>query len=124
MTQSNDPTETAPSKGGSILRTAEALLFTGALLVGVVSTQGRFNRMFIEFNTKLTPLTDFVRSPSFAWLAGTLFVVTIAVEFGLKRRKWKATFSTIAILAAVLMAAVYVAGMFLPLIRLTNLSGR
>jgi len=131
MTESNDSTETplergtvpGPSKAGSILRTAESLFFTGALFVGVVSTQGRFNRIFVEFNTKLMPLTDFVRSPSFAWLTGTLFGVTIAVEFAFKRRKWKTTFSTIAILVAVLMAAVYVVGMFWPLIRLTNLSG-
>ena len=132
MTQGNDPTGTrldrgtapAPSKGGFILRTAASLFFTGALFVGVVSTQGRFNRIFREFNTKLMPLTDFVCSPSFAWLAGTLFVVTIAVEFGLKPRKWKSAFSMIAILVAMLLAVVYVFGMFLPLIKLTNLSGQ
>jgi hypothetical protein len=128
MTQSDDPTERAaapvPSEGGSIFHTATAIFLTGALFAGVVGTQGRFNRMFSEFGTKLMPLTDFVRSPSFAWLAGTLFVVTIAVEFAVKRRKWKTTFSTIAILVAVLMAAVYVVGMFLPLIRLANLSGK
>ena len=121
MTQSNDPTEilsrlSGPSKSGSICRTATALLLTGALFVGVVGTQARFNRIFLEFGTKLMSLTDFVRSPSFAWLAGTLFVVTIAVEFGLKRRKWKAPSKTIAILVAMLMAAAYVVGMFSPLV--------
>src|SRR5208283_6179391 len=108
------PTSPISDKGGSIFLTATSLFLTGALLTGVVGTQGRFNRIFVDFGTKMGSLTDFVRSPSFAWLAGTLFVVTIAAEFGLKRRKWKATFSTIAILVALLLITVYVVGMFLP----------
>jgi len=125
MTQNPLEQCTAPisDKDGSIFKTATSLFLTGALFVGVIITQGRFNRIFVDFGTRMGSLTDFVRSPSFAWLAGTLFVVTIAAEFGLKRRKWKATFSMIAILVALLLITVYVVGMFLPLIILVHLSG-
>lgn len=132
MTDSNQPTETplerstapGPSEGGSIFLTVAALCLTGALFVGVVSTQGRFNRIFAEFKTTMPWLTDLVRSPSFAWLAGGLFAVTIAVEFACKRGKWKAVFSIIAVVVALLMAALYMVGMLSPLLRTINLSTR
>ncbi len=100
----------------SVARTVTSLLITGALFAGVLSTQGRFDKIFSEFGVTLPFVTNVVRSACFAWLVGTLFSLTIIKELLLKSTTKKAVYNTIAIYAALLLAVVYVVGMFRPLI--------
>jgi hypothetical protein len=129
MTHSNESAETTPEPAadrrprlryGPFVLTAVAILLTAGLLAEVVSTRSRFEKMFFEFGVKAPLPTRVFLSPLFEWFAGALFGLTIVKEFLLKSRSKRAVCDTIAICAALLLFALYVAYMFRPLIVLIN----
>ncbi len=103
-----------------MVRVVGSTCITGILLVAVLATRGRFEKIFsdfgyVDFPATLPALTNAVRSACFVWLAGTLFGLTIVKEFLLKNKRARATCDTAAICGAVLLGTLYAIGMLLPL---------
>ncbi len=119
MTQDNDPTADAPPNSGFVdgftVLTVAAFLLTGGLLATVLRTRGQFVKIFADFKTELPLVTHVVQSAPFVWLVGTLFALNVAKEFLPVTRKTKAVCSTIAILAVLVLGALYLTSIFLPL---------
>jgi uncharacterized membrane protein YdcZ (DUF606 family) len=123
MTMTNEPAEHDPQpetasrltfRGGSL---AGAIVFSAGLFVGVLSTRGGFDKMFADFGYRELPaITNIARSELFVWLVGTLFGLTIIKELLLKNRNMRAVCNTVAVIAALVLGAFYVFGMFRPLI--------
>lgn len=98
---------------------AVAVVFSGALFFAVLSTQGGLDKIFSDFGCRELPaITNLVRSGLFVWLAGTMFGLTIIKELLLKNTAMRAACNSVAIIAAMVLGALYVFGMFVPLITL------
>jgi hypothetical protein len=134
MAQSNEPAEIArqpavdsrsgPGKVRST-RAVTSLLATGALLTGVVTTRGSFDKIFTDFgyndfDVMLPMVTRVVRSALFVWFLGALFGLTALKEMLLKSTTKKLVWNIIVMYAALLLAAFYAVGMFRPLIVLVR----
>jgi hypothetical protein len=76
--------------------------------------------MFVEFEAERPVLTDMVLSAPFVWLVGLLFGLTGIKEVLLKNRTAKATCNTMALLVAFFLGALYVVGIWRPLIVLLD----
>jgi hypothetical protein len=96
--------------------TAAAVALTGGLLAAVISSRGSFLKIFENFGVKLSGFTVLVISPLFVWLLGALFGLTVINALVVKNRTVRAVGNAAAILAAMVLAALYVADTLLALI--------
>ena len=108
----------------NFVNAATAPILTGILFIAVIISRAFLARIFVEFDVQTPMLTGIVRSAPFAWLVGLLFGLTVVVEVFLKNRTAKAIWRLFAILAVLVLGALYLFGMFRPMIGLGHLSGR
>ena len=107
--------------GCVVQRISGAIVLSGALFVVVLSTQGRLDGIYANLGWRELPLvTNLVRSRSFVWLAGILLGLTIIQGLLLKNKFMRAACNTVAGIAAFVLGALYVFGMFRPLIILVE----
>jgi hypothetical protein len=102
--------------GGGCL--AVSILLSGALVVAILSTRGRFNAIFMDLGTDLPAITNIACSDLFVWLAAVVPGLAIVAGALWKGRTAEARCNAIAIFAALFLGAVYVVGMVLPLLTL------
>jgi hypothetical protein len=106
--------------GGSMVT---ARLLSEALFIVVLLTQSRFGKVFAEFGFPLPVLTKIVRSGLFLWLLGALLGLTIFLDWRLRNSDRREPCNTVAVIVILALGALYVIGMFLPLVMpLQNLS--
>jgi hypothetical protein len=120
-TSGNQPTDAAHRiSAADVVLAATSLLLTGGLLAAVLRTQAGFSKIFADFAMKLPTLTLLVSSPGFTWLVGVLFVTTVLKELLLRNVTARTIWNACAILAVQVLAALYVIGIFGPLIVLVD----
>jgi hypothetical protein len=127
MCQANGPAECDHLPGRSLgtpegrWPIAVGIGLSGMLFFAVANTQGRLNRIFVDFGyDDLPAITNIARSQFFLGICGALFAWTIVEEVLLKSAAAKGWCRLVAGMAAVFLGGLYVFGMFRPLIVLVQ----
>ncbi len=95
-----------------------AVVLTGGLFLAVLFTRGRFESIFLDFDTKLPVATCIGLNPWTVVAIGVFFLLTLAKELIVTRRTLVRLYNRFACLAALAIGCAYTVAMLLPLLRI------